>query len=170
MPAELLPDLLQLARLNVHFVQVPSNVRQRHEPVIHHAIPKPGYVGDQVDAKISAWQRRQVVEVTQRLITTQRMRVVVGVALQMKQNEVAVNMVTVPRMAGLASFISAIFILRPQQPVVLDIVCAGELPPCQHVVDEKKGNHFPTESDQQAKLQNDRQEHGLQNLVAGTPR
>ncbi|MNT68543.1 hypothetical protein D3C72_2067860 [compost metagenome] len=68
-----------------------------------------------------------MVEMPQRLVAPQRVRVVVRVPLQMKQRPVGEQVVAVPRVVWLAGLVAAAGVLRAQQAVVLYVVGRGEL-------------------------------------------
>jgi hypothetical protein len=70
---------------------------------------------------------RRIVKMPQSLVAPGSMRVVVGVALQMKQHPVRHHMVAVPRVARLASLKMTIALLQAQQSIMLHIIGRGEL-------------------------------------------
>lgn len=55
--------------INIDLAEVALNMRQCQQAFVHNPVPKPGYIGDQVAAKITIWQLGDVIEVTQALVT-----------------------------------------------------------------------------------------------------
>ena len=133
--AILLQICLALVRINIDLVEVSGNMWQREQAMIHDPVPEPWYVRDQVNTEVPAWQRRQIVEVTQRLITPERVRVVIRMALQVKQNQVAVGVIAVPGVMGLAPFVATLVVFAAQKAIVFDVIRTRELPPGEDVVE-----------------------------------
>ncbi len=77
---------------------------------------------------------------------------VIGVSFQVKEDKIAVDMIAVPRVMRETAFVLVLLVFQSQQAIVFDIVGACQLPPCEDIVDDKKGNHLPAESDNQSEL------------------
>ena len=142
-------------RIDVDIFQVTGDVRQSEQAFIHHWIPEERHISEQVGAEITVRQSRQVVEMSQRLITAQRMRVMVRMSLQVKKHEIAIYMIAVPGVMWMTTFVFTVFIFLPQQAIVLDVVGARQLPPREEVVNNKKENQLPAECNDQAELKQD---------------
>ncbi len=78
---------------------------------------------------------------------------VIGMSFQVKEDQIAVNMIAVPRMMQLTAFDLVLLVFQSQQAIVLDVVGTCQLPPCEDIVDNKKRNHLPAEGDNQSELQ-----------------
>ena len=72
--------------------------------------------GEPEAARIAARQARQILEIAQRLIGAQRVRVMIGVALQMERHQVRVDVIGVPGMVRLGQLVAAVRQLLPQRP------------------------------------------------------
>ena len=70
--------------VNIHIVEITINVGKSHKPFVHHFEPKPGHVGEHVHSEITVGELRNILEMPQRLITPQRMGVVIGMAFEME--------------------------------------------------------------------------------------
>jgi hypothetical protein len=93
----------------------------------------------------------------------------IGVPLQMEQHEVAQNVVAVPRVMRLATFVAAPGITFAQQAVVLNVVGAGQLPVCEEIVNQQERNDLPAKQHDQCQAENRRNSVRLQNRVAVVP-
>ena len=93
----------------------------------------------------------------------------IRVPLQMKQHEVAESMITVPRMVRLATFQFAVVASLAEQPIVFDIVCTGELPVGEQVVEYQEWNDYDAECNDQNKTEKRGQRIGLQYLIIRMP-
>jgi len=78
--------------------------------------------------------------------------VVIRVPLEMKHHKIAINVITVPGVTRLATLVLAIFFLLPQQAIVFYVIRAGQLPPCEDIVNDKKWNQYPTECNDETEL------------------
>ena len=94
---------------------------------VHDRPPQRRDISDQKHRKVATGQGWQVVKVAQRLVTAQGVRVVVGVALQVKQNPIGKNMVAVPRVVGLTRLVFSGSALASEQTVMLNVVGRGQL-------------------------------------------
>jgi hypothetical protein len=74
---------------------------------VHHAIPERRHIGEQDHRRVAGRQLRRVVEMAQRLIGARRIRVMVGVALQLVQEQVRDDVIAVPRMLRRAALVAA---------------------------------------------------------------
>ena len=100
-------------------------MRQGHHALVHDSKPQPRQVGQHIHAEVAVRQCRQVVKMSKALVAPERMRVMIGMTLEMKQDEVAQDVVAGPGMVGLAALVAPPGILLSQEAVVLDVVGAG---------------------------------------------
>ena len=102
--------------------------------VVHNPIPQPGEVGQHVHTVIAIGQFRYIRKIAQALVAANRVGMMVGMALEMKQSEVAHNVIGIPRMMGLAALVAAVFLFLTQQAIVLNIIGRRKLKPSPEVV------------------------------------
>ena len=76
--------------------------------------PKPRHVGEQVDSEVAVRKLRYVVKMAQRLVPSVRVRMMVRVTFEVEQYQVAENMIAVPGVMWLASFVPTLFVLLAQ--------------------------------------------------------
>ena len=82
------------------------------------------------------------------LVAAISVRVVVGVSLKVEQDEIRGQVIGVPGMVRLATLISPVGLFSPQQPVVLDVIGAGQLPPGEGGLDQQERHNLEAENDQ----------------------
>ena len=68
---------------------------------------------------------------------------VIGMPFEMKQHKIGEYVVAVPRMMRMAAFVFAVRALQAQQPIVLYVVGACELPIRENMMHQQKCDHFP---------------------------
>ena len=137
---------------------------------VHDPEPQRRHVRQREHAEVAARQLRQLLEVPQRLVAPRRIRVVVGMALEVEQREVGHEVVRVPGMMRLRRLVLAIGQASPQEAVVLDVVRRRELPPGDEVVHQQERQHHPAEGSDQAELQHGADGVRLQHRVVRAPR
>ena len=157
-------------RIDVEPVEVAFDVRQRQQALVHDPEPQWRHVSQKIHTEIAVRQRRQIREVPERLVAPERVGVVIRVPLEMKQHEIAQNVIAVPRMMRPATLEFAVGVAPAEQSVVLDVVGTRELPIGEGVVNQQEQQHERTERDNQRDRNRSAQTEGLQYLIVGVPR
>ena len=85
----------------------------------------------------------------------------IGMSLQVIQDQICVFVIAVPRVMGLASFVLSTRLFLTQQAIMLNVVRAGQLPPGQKIVNGQKGNHHPAKCRDEGNLQGKSHRVGL---------
>ena len=91
----------RLRRTEVDALEIPAG--QLEHARIHHAEPERRHVREQEHQRVAARQRGQLVELTQRLVAARRVRVMVGVPLEVERDQVRDDVVAVPRVVRLGA-------------------------------------------------------------------
>lgn len=102
-------DTVSLGWVDVDLAQVALDVGQCQQPLVHDSVPKPRDVGDEEHAEVAIWQFWDVIEVSQALVSPSWVGMMIRMAFQMEQQDVAENIIGVPAVIGLAMFIAAVF-------------------------------------------------------------
>ena len=66
-----------------------------------------------------------------------------------------------------AALVLAGIVLLAQQPIVFDVIGAGQLPPCKRMVQKDERQHYPAKRHNQNERQQSRYPERLQDLVVG---
>ena len=106
----------------------------------------------------------------QGLVAASRVSVVVRMSLEVNQYKIRGDVVGIPGVVRLAALIPPVRAFFPQQPVVLDVVRAGQLPPCKSHLDQEERQDLWTEGQDQPAVEHHRNGVRLQDLVVQAPR
>jgi len=82
--------------VDVDLVEIPIDLGQGEQPLVHDTKPENWDVGEQVHAEVAIRQLWQPFEMAQRLVAAQWMCVMIRMSLEMEQHQVAEDMVAVP--------------------------------------------------------------------------
>jgi hypothetical protein len=105
------------------FGLVTSPVVVREHPRVHHPAPQRREEREDDHRRVARRQLGRLVEVAQGLEAAGRVRVVVGVALQVVEQDVRRDVVGVPAVLRPGAHVAlAVLALLAQQPVVLEVV------------------------------------------------
>jgi hypothetical protein len=95
--------------------------------------------------------------------------VVVGVALEVVEQDVGGDVVAVPAVLGQAALVAAVLLLLAPQPVVLEVVDDLEQREAEHRLDQQVGQDHGPEGDRQHGEEDDGHRPGAEQVVVVAP-
>lgn len=151
---------------DVDACQVPVVVRK--QPRVHDPAPQGREPCEHDHRGVPGRQPGCVVEVSECLVTAQRVGVVVGVTLQLEQEEIAHGVVAVPTVPWSYTDEASVGSALAQQAVVLEVVDALQEAESEHCLADETWQHAETEGRYKGGKEAERSEPRCQHLVVRT--